>query len=337
MSPAVTHFATPDGEQRADTSTAPAISVKNLSMRFGDFHAVQNLSFDVAHGEVFGFIGPNGAGKTTTIRVLSTLLEPTSGTVEVCGKDTTYDPEEVRRLIGYMPDHAGAYERITVGEFLQFFAAAVGVAKHVVSGVIELTDIGPLRDRMVTSLSKGQKQRVQLARVLLHDPKVLILDEPASDLDPRARIEMRDLLVDLAKSGKTVFLSSHILTELAEVCTQVAILERGRLVACGPVDAIGRSMRSEAHKDTARVRILPSDQHGERGAHATAIVLKTPGVHDATPVEKGVLSFSYQGGDETIAAVVSALVSGGVRVIGVEPERSELEQVFLTVTAGEQQ
>jgi ABC-2 type transport system ATP-binding protein len=311
--------------------TAPAISVKNLSMRFGGFQAVQDLSFDVGHGEVFGFIGPNGAGKTTTIRVLSTLLEPTSGTVEVCGQDTTCDPEEVRRLIGYMPDHAGVYERITVGEFLQFFAAAVGVPRHVVNGVIELTDIGPLRDRMVTSLSKGQKQRVQLARVLLHDPKVLILDEPASDLDPRARIEMRDLLVDLAKNGKTVFLSSHILTELAEVCTQVAILERGRLVACGPVDAIGRSMRGEAHQDTARVRILSG---GER---ATDIVRATAGVHDVTPVHKGALSFSYQGGDETIAAVVSALVASGVGVVGVEPERSELEQVFLSVTAGEQQ
>jgi len=310
---------------------APAISVKNLSMQFGAFHAVQNLSFDVGHGEVFGFIGPNGAGKTTTIRVLSTMLEPTSGTVEVCGKDTTCDPEEVRRLIGYMPDHAGVYERITVGEFLQFFAAAVGVPKHVVNGVIELTDIGPLRDRMVTSLSKGQKQRVQLARVLLHDPKVLILDEPASDLDPRARIEMRDLLVDLAKNGKTVFLSSHILTELAEVCTQVAILERGRLVACGPVDAIGRAMRNDAHKDTARIRILSG------GDRATDIVRATPGVHDATPVQKGMLSFAYQGGDETIAAVVSALVTQGVGVIGVEPERSELEQVFLSVTAGEQQ
>ncbi len=311
----------------------PAISVKNLSMRFGGFQAVQNLSFDVGHGEIFGFIGPNGAGKTTTIRVLSTMLEPTAGTVEVCGKDTTYDPEEVRRLIGYMPDHAGVYERITVGEFLQFFAAAVGVPKHVVAGVIELTDIGPLRDRMVTSLSKGQKQRVQLARVLLHDPKVLILDEPASDLDPRARIEMRDLLVDLAKNGKTVFLSSHILTELAEVCTQVAILERGRLVACGPVDAIGRSMRNETHKDTARLRILPG-AHDER---ATDIVRATAGVHDVTPVQKGFLSFAYQGGDETIAAVVSALVAGGVGVVGVEPERSELEQVFLSVTAGEQQ
>ncbi len=314
-------------------AATPAISVKNLSMRFGGFQAVQNLSFDVGHGEIFGFIGPNGAGKTTTIRVLSTMLEPTEGTVEVCGRDTTYDPEEVRRLIGYMPDHAGVYERITVGEFLQFFAAAVGVAKHVVAGVIELTDIGPLRDRMVTSLSKGQKQRVQLARVLLHDPKVLILDEPASDLDPRARIEMRDLLVDLAKNGKTVFLSSHILTELAEVCTQVAILERGRLVACGPVDAIGRSMRNETHKDTARLRILPGAHHDR----ATDIVRATGGVHDVTPVQKGFLSFSYQGGDETIAAVVSALVSGGVGVVGVEPERSELEQVFLSVTAGEQQ
>jgi ABC-2 type transport system ATP-binding protein len=315
----------------AISPVAPAISVKNLTMRFGGFQAVSNLSFDVGHGEVFGFIGPNGAGKTTTIRVLSTLLEPTHGTVEVCGKDTTSDPEAVRKLIGYMPDHPAVYERITVAEFLQFFAAAARVANDVVDGVIELTDIGPLRDRMVTSLSKGQKQRVQLARVLLHDPKVLILDEPASDLDPRARIEMRDLLVDLARNGKTIFLSSHILTELAEVCTQVAILERGRLVACGPVDAIGRNMRGELHKDTARVRLLAGNDQ------ALALIRGVPGVHDVAPVQKGILSFSYQGGDATIAQVVRALVSGGVDVIGVEPERSELEQVFLSVTAGEQQ
>ena len=217
----------------------PTIRVRHLWHRFGNLDVLRDVTFDVGPGEIFGFIGPNGAGKTTTIRVMATLLEPMAGRVEIDGIDVTIDPESVRKRIGYMPDHPGVYDRITVREYLEFFADAFRVPSlGVVDVVLELTDLGKLSDRLVATMSKGMKQRLQLARILLHDPKILILDEPASDLDPRARIEIRDLLLELRGLGKTIFLSSHILTELADVCTSVGILERGRLVVAGPITEI---------------------------------------------------------------------------------------------------
>jgi ABC-2 type transport system ATP-binding protein len=250
--------------------SAPAIRVRHLWHRFGGFDVLRDVSFDVGHGEIFGFIGPNGAGKTTTIRVMATLLEPMAGRVEVDGIDVTLDPEAVRRVIGYMPDHAGVYERITVREYLEFFASAFGVrGASVVDAVLELTDLRTLEDKLVASMSKGQKQRLQLARILLHDPKILILDEPASDLDPRARIEMRKLLVDLRSLGKTILLSSHILTELSDVCTSVGILEQGRLVVAGPIAEIGarlEAQRSHAASSPARPAAL---QPAQAAPHAT--------------------------------------------------------------------
>ena len=217
----------------------PAIRVRHLWHRFGLKEVLHDVSFDVHAGEIFGFIGPTGAGKTTTIRMMATLLEPMAGRVEIDGIDVMMEPERVRRMIGYMPDHAGVYDRISVREYLEFFADAYRIPSlGVVDAVLELTDIGALQTQLVATLSKGQKQRLQLARILLHDPKILILDEPASDLDPRARIEIRDLLLDLQSLGKTILLSSHILSELADVCTSVGILERGRIVVAGPIDEI---------------------------------------------------------------------------------------------------
>jgi ABC-2 type transport system ATP-binding protein len=224
----------------------PALRVRHLWHRFGHFDVLRDVCFEVPQGEIFGFIGPNGAGKTTTIRIMATLLEPMAGRVEVDGIDVTVDPEAVRRVIGYMPDHAGVYERVTVREYLEFFADAFRVpSATVVDAVLELTDLGPLSDKLVATMSKGQKQRLQLARILLHDPKVLILDEPASDLDPRARIEMRNLLLELRSLGKTILLSSHILTELSDVCTSVGILERGRILVCGPIGEIGARLEAQ--------------------------------------------------------------------------------------------
>ena len=223
----------------------PAIRVRHLWHRYGSRNVLQDVTFDVAGGEIFGFIGPNGAGKTTTIRIIATLIEPMAGRVEIDGIDVTMAPEQVRRLVGYMPDHAGVYDRITVREYLEFFADAYQIPSlGVVDAVLELTDIEPLQQQLVATLSKGQKQRLQLARILLHDPRVLILDEPASDLDPRARIEIRDLLLDLRSLGKTILLSSHILSELADVCTSVGILERGRLIVAGPIDEIADRLAS---------------------------------------------------------------------------------------------
>ncbi|MBK7581511.1 MAG: ATP-binding cassette domain-containing protein [Myxococcales bacterium] len=228
---------------------------------------LRDVSFEVGHGEIFGFIGPNGAGKTTTIRIMATLLDPMAGRVEIDGTDVSVDPDEVRKIIGYMPDHAGVYDRITVREYLEFFSDAYRVANiGVVDAVIELTDLGNLQDRLVAALSKGMKQRLGLARILLHDPKILILDEPASDLDPRARIEIRDLLLELRELGKTIFLSSHILTELSDVCTSVGILERGRLVIAGPIGEIAE--RLEEQRRAGAVGLNPGDESVPRTVQA---------------------------------------------------------------------
>ena len=389
---------------------APAIRVRHLWHRFGNIDVLRDVTFDVAQGEIFGFIGPNGAGKTTTIRVMATLLEPMAGRVEVDGIDVTIDPTEVRHRIGYMPDHAGVYERITVREYLEFFADAFRVPSlNVVDAVLELTDLGKIQDRVVATMSKGMKQRLQLGRILLHDPKVLILDEPASDLDPRARIEIRDLLLELKSLGKTIFLSSHILTELSDVCTSIAILEKGKLVVAGPIGEIStrleaiRAAQAVGHAappgvaygagyrpmttapygqaPTGPVMSYPS-QHGPAAAHAgphghpahpghphapghaaappqqpialqptrrrlKLRVLSDPrraaqllqaglGIPDVEIIGN-VVQVGYTGGEAQIAEIVRYLVVNGAPLIGVEPERNELERIFLEVTRGEVQ
>ncbi|CAN5678238.1 hypothetical protein BH09MYX1_BH09MYX1_52850 [soil metagenome] len=373
-------------------ASTPAIRVRHLWHRFGRFDVLRDVSFEVGHGEIFGFIGPNGAGKTTTIRIMATLLEPLAGRVEVDGFDVSVDPEAVRKIIGYMPDHAGVYERVTVREYLEFFADAYKVAPDgnygVVDAVMELTDLTKLRDKLVATMSKGMKQRLQLARTLLHDPKVLILDEPASDLDPRARIEIRDLLVELRNMGKTVFLSSHILTELADVCTSVAILERGRLVVAGPITDIARRLEEAAAQRQPQPQ--PHQVHpqtpmgygppGAAAIHGTqpmggvpitqvshapieaapvtmnrgfrkraklkavssldkiqAALTGVPNVFDVAASPGGTFLVTYTGDDQVLAGIVKALVVADVAVLGIEPERNELERIFLEVTKGEVQ
>jgi ABC-2 type transport system ATP-binding protein len=353
---------------------------------------LRDVSFEVAPGEIFGFIGPNGAGKTTTIRVMATLLEPTAGTVRIDGVDAALEPEAVRRIIGYMPDHAGVYERITVREFLEFFADAYRIPElGVVDAVIELTELTKLADRLVATLSKGMKQRLQIARTLLHDPKVLVLDEPASDLDPRARIEVRDLLLELRELGKTIFLSSHILTELSDVCTSVGILERGQLVVSGPIGEIAERLAAQRGLVTTAAAAVPialGAEPGEpsvplgSGATGAEPVGATPnfeprpvpavpavtaggvpipeatrkrlklrvlgdsqailpmlaggsGVLGVDAGPGGLIVLHYVGGDQYVAEVVRYLVTSGVGVVGVEPERNELERIFLEVTRGE--
>ena len=344
-------------------SATPAIRVRHLSHRFGARDVLRDVSFDVPHGEIFGFIGPNGAGKTTTIRVMATLLEPATGRVEIDGFDVSIDPDKVRRAIGYMPDHAGVYERITLREFLEFFADSYQVPDPgVVDVVLELTDLKKLDGRLVAELSKGMKQRLQVARILLHDPKVLILDEPASDLDPRARIELRDLLLELRDLGKTIFLSSHILTELSDVCTSVGILERGQLVVAGPIAAIGEELARRAHAQGQPVpatgQSLPVEQvaltPGGAAIPAAArrrlklrvlgdsrlvvpLLAGGVGVQQVDPAPGGLLTVDYTGDDRFVAEVVRHLVGQGVGIVGVEPERNELERIFLEVTRGDLQ
>jgi len=346
----------------------PAISVRHLSHRYGKFEVLHDVSFQVDPGEIFGFIGPNGAGKTTTIRVMASLLEPSSGQVEIDGIDVVTHPLQVRRLIGYMPDHAGVYDRITVREYLEFFAQAYRVEPDVVGVVLELTDLNGLSNRLVAALSKGMKQRLQLARILLHDPKILILDEPASDLDPRARIEIRDLLLELRELGKTIFLSSHILTELSDVCTSIGILERGRLVAAGPIAEIAEGLRGRsgpltapagepladagdttegsaaASALTAGGALIPDSARRRlklrvlADARATApLVSASPLVQSVDPGPGGQLIVHHTGSDTFVAELVRHLVAHGVGVVGVEPERNELERIFLELTRGEVQ
>ncbi|MGE0788974.1 MAG: ABC transporter ATP-binding protein [Sandaracinaceae bacterium] len=308
------------------------IRVERVSHWFGQLHVLNDVSFHVPKGEIFGFIGPNGAGKTTTIRMIATLLEPDRGHVYVDGIDCAEEPAAVRRMLGFMPDSFGVYERVTVREYLEFFAAAHDLPrpsrKKTVDAVMELTELGDLGDRLVRALSKGMKQRLAIARTLLHDPKVLVLDEPANGLDPRARIEMRDLIEELQRLGKTILLSSHILTELSDMCTSVAILEKGRLVAAGSVETIGRELTPVRG---VRIRLLTPPED------AAAILGRAPAVIEAERDPDGSFELAVEGGDAEVAALVAYCVQSGLSVVRVEPDRNDLERIFLEVTKGELQ
>src|ERR1035437_5137096 len=224
----------------------PIVDIQGLSVMYGKQVAVRNLSLTIPRGEVFGFIGPNGAGKTTTIKVLATLLKPQFGSVRVLGTDVVHSPQTVRRNIGYVPDSFGVYEDLTVTEYLSFFAAAYRIEREKRAGtvmdVLALTDLSDKADSQVDALSRGMKQRLGIARILLHDPQLLLLDEPASGLDPRARIELRELLKELQRMGKTILISSHILHELSQFCTRIGIIEAGKLVAEGSLADIYRKL-----------------------------------------------------------------------------------------------
>lgn len=215
-----------------------AVATNGLTKRYGALVAVNDLHLDVPRGSIFGLIGPNGAGKSTTFAMLASLLRPTQGSLMVMGANPSLKPRTVRRRMGYMPDNLGVYDNLRVDEYLEFFAASYGIPRHdwpgLIDGLLELVDLGVKRTAMVNSLSRGMKQRLSLARALVHDPELLILDEPASGLDPRARVELRELLLTLNGMGKTIIISSHILAELEEMCTDVAIMEAGKLLASGP-------------------------------------------------------------------------------------------------------
>lgn len=322
-----------------------AIRVQHLSHRFGATEVLHDIGFEVGEGEIFGFIGPNGAGKTTTIRAMATLLEPSAGRIEIGGIDVVLEPERVKPKIGYMADQAGLYPKLTLEEFLAFFAAVYRLSPTAVDRALELTGLTDMRDELSGTLSKGMRQRLQLAKTLLHDPAVLILDEPASDLDPRARIAMRDLLLYLSAARKTIFLSSHILTELSDVCTSVGVIEKGRLLAHGPIAEITRqagaphpSSSGERPRGDEPVRTrdrLPGKSIKLRtlGALEPAMQLlqRTSGVL-GVHAAGGHLCVRLDGGEHLVAEIVRVLVSSGIGVVGVEPERDELEAVFLELT-----
>jgi len=305
------------------------IEVVNFTKRYGEFVAVEDLSFSIGRGEVFGFIGPNGAGKSTTIRFLATLLRPTSGEGRVAGHSVVSDPMAVRRVIGFMPDDFGVYDGMKVWEFLDFFAVAYEIPlayrRRVINEVLELLELTHKRDDYVNGLSKGMKQRLCLAKTLVHDPPVLILDEPASGLDPRARLEMKALLNELRGMGKTILVSSHILSELADFCTSIGIIERGRLLAAGSIQEIQRQVRGH--------RVLKVQVLGESADRAADLLREDPSVRSAEAIGSTATA-EFRGEDEAQARLLARLVGQGVPVQSFAEEPLSLEEVFMMITKG---
>ncbi len=304
------------------------IETIDLTKKYGDFFALESLDLKLEKGDLFGFIGPNGAGKTTTIRILSTLLAPTWGEAYVCGYSIYTHPREIRRSIGYMPDIFGVYDDMRVIEYLEFFAAAYRIhgpeRRRVAERSLELVDLVAKRDELVTSLSRGMTQRLGLARVLLHDPQVLLLDEPASGLDPRARIEMRNLLKRLQAMGKTVLVSSHILPELADICNRVGIIEYGRLLACGDVQDLLAQVRG---RPVIRVRVAGEPEAAARALESAA---EAAGV----TVRDGDVLVALADGVTDYSPLVDRLVAAGQKVLMVRAQDVNLETAFLELTKG---
>src|SRR5579871_5524099 len=335
----------------------PMVEIKHLRKEYKELVAVKDLSLELEQGDIFGFIGPNGAGKTTTIKMLATLLMPSAGTALVNGIDVVRSPEQVRSVVGYMPDFFGVYDDIKVWEYLDFFAAAYRIPKgqrpQIIDDVLALTDLTIKKDAYVESLSRGMKQRLCLAKTLVHDPKVMLLDEPASGLDPRARIEIRELLKELQAMGKTIIVSSHILPEMEEFCNKIGIIERGELIVAGDVNTIARQVRgqqmirihvveeveraeaillgmtdivrevkvtnglrqlAETPEEATRAQTLQRDQHSERG---------------------GVLHIGYIGEVDEEYRVLTTLVQAGIKVRAFYTPETDLEDVFLRVTKGQ--
>jgi ABC-2 type transport system ATP-binding protein len=306
----------------------PLVVLENLHVRYGRTHAVRGLSFTIPRGEVFGFIGPNGAGKTSTIKVLATLLRPTGGRALVAGFDVVREPAAVRRKIGYMPDFFGVYDDLTASEYLHFFAAAYLIPpakrKALIGDVLALTDLSAKHDAPVDGLSRGMKQRLGLARVLLHDPELLLLDEPASGLDPRARIEMRELLKELQTMGKTIIVSSHILHELAQFCSHIGIIEAGEMVANGSLNDIYRalSLRRTVHLQLANP--LPELIAGIRALpHVTSV-----------EEQQDRLAVQIREDQFAVEDLLDAIHALGGRIRMFQPDAMDMETAFMKLTEG---
>lgn len=304
------------------------IETRNLTKRYGDLIAANQITITLEEGDVFGFIGPNGSGKTTTMRMIATLLNPDYGEAYVCGKSIYTDAREIRRLVGFMPDFFGVYDDMTVTEYLEFFAATYRIdgpaRRKVVEEKLELVDMGYKRDAMVNQLSRGQTQRIGLARVLLHEPQVLLLDEPASGLDPRVRIEIRNLIKRLGELKKTVIVSSHILPELADVCTRVGIIEKGHMIVDASVDEVMRR---------ARQRIMLQIQVKDRTEEAARLIESHDGVEQLT-IEKGVIETTLKKEIEDYSFLPTMLVEGGFQLTLFREEEVNLETAFMQLTQG---
>lgn len=307
------------------------IELQNVTKAYGSLVALDSLTLSIGEGEIFGFIGPNGAGKSTTMKILACLTRPDSGTARLNGLDVTLSGAQIRTLVGYMPDFLGVYDDLTVDEYLQFFASAFKIARAkrrvIVDSVLELTDLTSKKYAMVDSLSRGMQQRLGVARVLIHEPKVLLLDEPASGLDPRARIEMRELLVELGRMGKTIMVSSHILSELAEFCSSIGIIERGKLLYAGSIE--------EAYeRASAGERIVISLEEG--GANAERLVTSLAGspIVSNAMADNGQLVLDLHKGVSSHHELIQILISNGARIASFAPKAIKLEDAFLRLTKG---
>ncbi len=311
------------------------IETKDLVKRFGKFTAVNGLSLEVPAGAIYGFVGPNGAGKTTTMRMLTTLTRPTSGAAWVGGHSVLQDRRAVRRAIGYMPDEFGVYDDLRVWEYLDFFAACYDIPenerKRLVTDLLELVNLTHRRDDMVDKLSRGMKQRLSLARTLAHDPQVLILDEPASGLDPAARIEIRELMKALSSMGKTIFFSTHILPDVENICTHIGIVEAGQMVMQGTLDEM--KTRYQPHRE-----IIVTVKDNEAAERVKSLVVGVQDVLQAEIIEQKAgrsrVRIDFTGDDDGVAAISQAISNGGVSVLGFNEEIRDLESVFMKVTKG---
>ncbi len=306
------------------------IKTTNLTKKYGDMYAIRGINLELQQGDLFGFIGPNGAGKTTTMRIIATLLTPTYGEAYVCDNSIYTNPEEIRRLVGYMPDFFGVYDDMTVIEYLEFFAAAYRIQgparRKRCDEMLDIVDLDFKRDAYANTLSRGQTQRLGLARVLLHDPQVLLLDEPLSGLDPRARIEMRNLLRKLGQMGKTIIVSSHILPELADICNKVGIINRGEM---GFNDSIQELIKTVRPQTILQIQITQAERNGEAASFLTSQPLV-----ESIDNQHGTLEVTLTEGLHDYSPLASALVSAGFPFRRFAEKETNLESAFMALTKG---
>lgn len=306
------------------------IKTTNLTKKYGDMYAIRGINLELQQGDLFGFIGPNGAGKTTTMRIIATLLTPTYGEAYVCDNSIYTNPKEIRRLVGYMPDFFGVYDDMTVIEYLEFFAAAYRIQgparRQRCDEMLDIVDLDFKRDAYANTLSRGQTQRLGLARVLLHDPQVLLLDEPLSGLDPRARIEMRNLLRKLGEMGKTIIVSSHILPELADICNKVGIINRGEM---GFNDSIEELIKTVRPQTVLQIRLVQPEQNSE----ATSLLAAQPLV-ESVEAQNGMLEVTLLEGSHDFSVLAGTLTSAGFPFKRFAEKETNLESAFMALTKG---
>ena len=306
------------------------IEIRDLTKRYGSFTALDHLNLSLEEGVVFGFVGANGAGKSTTFSILATLLSPTSGDALINGKSVIKEPKEVRKLIGYMPDFFGVYDQLKVDEYLDFYGASYGIGaaerKVLIPQLLELVNLTNKRNEYVDLLSRGMKQRLCLARALIHDPKVLILDEPASGLDPRARVEMRDILRNLKSMGKTILISSHILPELAEMCDEIGVIDNGKLIAHGNVASIQAQLQGEK-----RIVVKATDCLKE----VREFLEEDPLISSIDVMDNRLeIAFNYRGTDDDQVALLKKAILANLPIYALSEEEKDLEDVFMAITKG---